>query len=646
MIRQDAVIQYKSALKLGQKYYRNALNRGEHPFPPVLDDILDESMVSGRVRLGLVNVPSELIVGVKSAGRVSALAGNFMPLLGEFSEFATKWLSLCDAHLSDEGIRDPITCFEYMGRFYVQEGNKRTSVLKSYGAPTIPAVVTRIVPKYSEEHDVQVYYEFMHFYQLSGLYRVEFRHRGEYARLQKALGYEAEHIWTEDERRRFSAAYSSFRLAFERVNSDNLDILPSEALLSMLEIFSVEEIKEQSVNELTKSLSSIWADIRLAQENAPIEVSTVPEDQEQSLLTKLFGVGKLEHISIAFIYAFDPVTSAWTKAHDLGREYLEKKLGSRVSTRVYQASDKDYLSAMKQAVEDGAELIFATTPPMMDACRRIAAEHPDVKIFNCALYRHYAGVRTYYSRIYECKFITGAIAGAMSEGNDVGYVANYPIYGVPAGVNAFALGLRMTNPRARVKLSWSCTEGDPLMELVSQGVTVISNRDAANPIYSHWAYEWGTYKLHENGELQPLAAPYWDWGRFYERVVLGIMNGTLSTAASDKAVNYWWGLDSGVVDVQFSDSLPEGVRYMAEMLRRGLRRGDISPFRTRILDQNGILRCDGETELSPEKIMEMDWFCDNVDGTLPTMDELLPHSVDMTRLLGIRYNGIDREREE
>ena len=80
MSRQEAVFQYKDAQKLGQKYYKNALSRGQHPFPTVLDEILDESTLAGRISLGLVNVPSELIVGTKSAGRVSALAGNFMPL--------------------------------------------------------------------------------------------------------------------------------------------------------------------------------------------------------------------------------------------------------------------------------------------------------------------------------------------------------------------------------------------------------------------------------------------------------------------------------------------------------------------------------------------------------------------------------------
>ena len=50
--------------------------------------------------------------------------------------------------------------------------------------------------------------------------------------------------------------------------------------------------------------------------------------------------------------------------------------------------------------------------------------------------------RTYYGRIYEAKFITGAIAGAMAQNNRIGYIASYPIFGVPASINAFALGRR------------------------------------------------------------------------------------------------------------------------------------------------------------------------------------------------------------
>ena len=119
MSRQEAYLQYNQALKLGQKYYKNALSRGVYPYPQVLDELMNENQSAGRVELGLVDIPTELIIGTVSAGRRAAFAGNFMPLLGQDSEFAEKWISLCEAHLGDEGIRDPIRCCEYMGHFFV-----------------------------------------------------------------------------------------------------------------------------------------------------------------------------------------------------------------------------------------------------------------------------------------------------------------------------------------------------------------------------------------------------------------------------------------------------------------------------------------------------------------------------------------------
>ena len=641
MNRQEALLQYKDALKRGQKFYRAAVARGQHPFPAVLDNIIDESNVTGRVSLGIVNVPAELIVGVKSAGRVSALAGNFMPLLEESSEFAQKWISLCAAHLSDEGIRDPIVCFEYMGKFYVQEGNKRASVLKSYGAASVPAIVKRLVPEYSRE--TQVYYEFMAFYDLSGLYTVSFKRPGQYAALQKALGFEPDHKWSEAERRSFSAAQSHFSAAYRKLDGEQKGLSLSEAMLAMLELYSLDEIKKHSVAELHKTLANIWQDIERDSAKPSAELMTEPEKDGSGIITKLLGVGRSDHAHVAFIYAFDPEKSAWTKAHDLGRIYLESHMAGKLTVKCYTVYDRSYLAAMEQAVAEGAELIFATTSPMMDACRRIAASHPNVQVFNCALHRHYANVRMYYSRIHEAKFITGAIAGAMSESDTVGYVANYPIYGVPASINAFALGLRMTRPNARLKLRWSCMPGYPLLDFVKEGISVISNRDSSSPDKPHLAYEWGTYKLMEDGSLQHLAMPLWDWGRFYERIVKNYMNGALTQGSAHRGVSYFWGMDSGVIGLQLSDNLPAGVRAMAEILRRGIVSGEISPFQSRIVDQDGVLRNDGGRRFTAEEVMGMDWFCDNVDGCLPTIAELRPESVELAQILGIRKTEVDNE---
>ena len=645
MSRQEAFEQYSYALKLGQKYYKSAVISGGYPYLQALDEVLDESMVVGRAEIGLVNIPSEQIVGVKSVGRRSALAGNFMPLLDTDSEFATKWIALCEAHLSDEGIRDPIKCCEYMGRFYVQEGNKRVSVLKSYHAPTIPGIVTRIVPEFSDDPAVQIYYEFMDFYRLAGLYQLNFSHSGSFAKLQAALGFAPKHVWTDEERRSFLSGYYYFKSAFDKLNVNKLAVTAADALLVWLQVFSFSDIKNQGPQELQKNLSTVWPDIEIMAQGQPISVSVCPKGQSRKLISKLFSVhpGRL---NAAFIYGFDPARSAWTRAHEHGREYLEKHMADRVDTHVYYANGRNYAEAMEQAVSDGADIIFATTPLMIGACRRIAALHSGLRVMNCSLSLPYTGVRSYYSRIYECKFITGAIAGAMAEQNTIGFVANYPIYGVPAGINAFALGAKLTNPRAKIKLVWSCTKGDPLKELTDQGISVISNKEATNPENEHWAMEWGTYKLQPDGSMLPLAVPCWNWGPFYEKVMLCIMSGEYDSKAPGQAINYWWGMNSGVIDVQLSDSIPDGVRSLAEILKKGITNGTIDPFKCRLVDQNGLVRSDGIRNLTPEEIMFMDWLCDNVEGTIPAFDQLLPSSQEMVRLLGVYRDKIPPETEE
>jgi basic membrane lipoprotein Med (substrate-binding protein (PBP1-ABC) superfamily) len=271
---------------------------------------------------------------------------------------------------------------------------------------------------------------------------------------------------------------------------------------------------------------------------------------------------------------------------------------------------------------------------MGPACRKEAALHKNVRILNCALFQPYTGVRMYYTRTYESKFITGAIAGAMADENEIGYVASYPIFGTPASVNAFALGAKMTNPRARIKLRWSCLPGDPVQRLLEEGVTVISNREAHASGLAKGSFELGTF-MRSGADLVPLAMPCWNWGRMYEKIIQSIFSGAWNEISASKAINYWWGMASGVIDVQWSDQLPSGVQGLGEILKSGITRGTVAPFRMRITDQNGILRNDGSNDLTPEEILTMDWFCDNVEGQIPEFDQLRPVSRETVRALGL-----------
>ena len=646
----EASAQYAQALKVGQKTYKECVLEGRYPYLQILDEILTDSMVAGRVDMGVIDIPSEQIVGTKSVGRRTAFAADFMPLLGQDTEFAAKWIELCAAHLSDEGIRDPVRCFEYMGRFYVQEGNKRVSVLKSFGSPSIPGYVTRVIPIYSEDEAVQVYYEFMDFYRLSGQYQVYFSHRGGFAKLQAAMGHDPDHVWTEEERRRFQSGWHYFKTAFEKLDGGSLGVTVADALLVWLEFYPIGTLKELTQKAMNQSLAAIWDDVRARAQTEPIEVSVDDEEDiapAKGLLGRIFGTRlTANHLNVAFVNQQDPEHSAWIAAHDQGRRTMEKALADKVSVSVYNLEPgEDVDAVMDKAAADGAEVIFATTPPLISACRKLAARRPELKVLNCSVAMPYPGVRTYYSRVYEGKFVTGAIAGAMTKCDRVGYVASSPIYGVPASINAFALGAKLTNPDVRISLAWSCVSEDPIAELKNCGVDVISNRDVPMPDMPQG--DWGLSLVRPDGSLRALASPYWDWGNFYIRLISSILHGgwdALSYKGSGKAVNYWWGMASGAVGLKLADDLPDGVRSLANILTRGLIDGVMTVFHRRYRSQDGSVVSDGNRWLSPEDVLLMDWLLDCVDGSIPGYDELLPMARPIVRLQGVYRDSIPPEK--
>ena len=156
---------YTKACRLGRKAYQRNLMKGVYPYLQALDETISHVDIISEVDLGLQQIPAELIAGTRNVGRRGAFAPNYMPLLDVQSEFASKWIELCKSHL-EEGIHTPVTACEFMGRFYIMEGNKRVSVLKYFGSPTIPGIVTRLVPRKTLDEDNQIYYEYMNFHRL------------------------------------------------------------------------------------------------------------------------------------------------------------------------------------------------------------------------------------------------------------------------------------------------------------------------------------------------------------------------------------------------------------------------------------------------------------------------------------------------
>ena len=254
--------EYEKAYRLGKKEYQHRMMNGQQPTLKVLDEILPSRGSFKEVSLGLVQIPLKQIVGTKTGGRSNAFAANFMPILRADTEFADKWAYLSTAH-EQEGIRDPIKAYEYMNQFYVEEGNKRVSVLKYYGAVSVPGTVTRIIPKKTDEKENKIYYEFLDFYEAARINYIWFSKVGSFKKLQKAVGKKPGEAWDEEERLNFSSIYSRFELEYDAKGGERLPITAGDAFLALLSVYDYQELQDMTTSDLRKLIGKTWEEFTL-----------------------------------------------------------------------------------------------------------------------------------------------------------------------------------------------------------------------------------------------------------------------------------------------------------------------------------------------------------------------------------------------
>ena len=622
-----SVFHYKDAQKLAQKEFRSCTSKGQYPYLLALEDFVPVERINRGTDLGAVQIPMEFIVG----GRAKVFARNFMPLAEEGSEFADKWIRLSEAHL-EEGIRDPVKVYEYLNRFYVQEGNKRVSVLKYFGAASVYANVIRILPERNGSEEIERYYEFVDFYAYSKVNFLEFSKPGSYAFLQRLLGKAPGEVWTDEDRNNLSTAYYYFRQAYEARGGRKLTSTVGDAMLAYMKVYGYQSLRGKSETEIKKLVAKIWEEIALQHEQPAIDVKLQPaEEKDEGLLTKVLPkIDAKKTMKVAFVHDKTPELSGWTYSHELGRKHLDGVFHGELETKAYfNAMEDDPLAVIETAVADGNTVVFTTSPRLLPASLRAAVDHPEVTILNCSLNKSHRYIRTYYARMYEAKFVAGAIAGALAGNSDVGYICDYPIFGQLAGINAFALGAQMTAPAARVYLEWSAVGGIKAASerLTGRGIRLISSQDLAREgdrgKEARDRSPFGLSLVGEDGQVT-LAMSVWRWDVYYEAVLRRIRSKTFQAEyqESSKALNYYWGMSAGVVDLKYSDKLPDSVRKLADLLKDGICAGTCNPFRGPLYDQNGRQRASKGDALTPEQVINMAWLNENIVGALPAYDEL------------------------
>lgn len=634
-----AIEDYSIAKRMAQKAARSAVSNGSYPYLPALDEFVPRDEICGEQPLGIVDIPLDMVAGTKTSARKNSFANNFMPLLDEDTEFAVKWSNLYEAQMN-EGIRDPILAYEYMTRYYVQEGNKRVSVLKYVKAASITANVIRLLPKKTDDLENRIYYEYMDFYEASKICMIDFSTEGAYEELCSFYEKAWKQPWEEDERQQLRSDFSRFEQLFSEKGGEHLKVTAGDAFLVYLRVYGRKELPFRSNDDLKNEIDRIWREFMTQVQDQSVKLLLEPTEQPSVPLIKrisfLNGTSN-RTLKVGFIYGKTPKTSAWTYAHELGRLYLEEVFGDQIQTKSYYHAEYQFspMDVLEQAISDGNQIIFTTIPYLSAASLKAAVAHPEVKILNCSTNSTYNSIRTYYCRMYETKFLLGLIAGSLAGEERIGYIADYPIFSTISNINAFALGAKMVNTRVKIQLTWSSLKGDVQpVERLDAGIRYISDKDFIVP--EHPSRRFGLYER-DGEKLTSIATTVCHWGKFYEQIIQGIRNDTWKTdtnANKNRAINYWWGMSAGVTELICSGKLPAETRRLVSLMTELIKKGQFKPFDTELIDNEGTLRQENGAHMSHKEIVKMDWLLDNVEGKVPSFSELKDEALPLVLLQG------------
>ncbi|RVU97444.1 BMP family ABC transporter substrate-binding protein [Coriobacteriales bacterium OH1046] len=638
---------YDSARKAGRRQMKEALSRGESPFLPSLDGIIPDHASTEGMAVGTIDIPLPLVVGTRTRSRSSMFSCGFLPIADPGSEFAVKWSALYDAQVS-EGIRDPIVAYEYLQRFYVAEGNKRVSVLRWLDNPTITARVARVMPRDADETEAESYREFLEFYRVAPIYGFFFSAPGSFARMARLLGRDLENPWPPDEAKRLGTAYRLFERSFEDNGGDALPSTAADAFLIYLQDYATSDPLRASASTMDERVRRIWDEFVAASPDKPIDYVEHPPDGKPRIIPAIRSlVLPAKPLRVAFIYDRSPQTSGWVALHERGRIDLEKRLVGQVETIAFPSCSTGgaFDGAVEAAIADGSALIVTSSPRQFEQTVRAAVAHPDRSFINCSINLTSSAVRTFYARMYEIKFVMGALAASLAKNHRIGYLAFSPIYGSISEVNAFALGAALVDPYATVHLRWLSASGESWeRELLDAGVSVIAGRDHPDPTDPDTPH--GLYRIGEDGSVESLAIPVWDWGRYYELIVRSIKNDTWQkdgTGRRERALNYWWGMSSGVVRLDLGQDLAAGQQRLAGLLAKSIVDRRLHPFEGAIFDQRGTrINPEGSPRPSNEQIASMRWLNGNIVGRLPKSWELSRDGRDDVEVSGV----ISRQTDE
>jgi basic membrane protein A len=329
---------------------------------------------------------------------------------------------------------------------------------------------------------------------------------------------------------------------------------------------------------------------------------------------------------VAWIYVGSHTDGGWSEAHDNGRLYVQKALGSKVQTTYKEniAVGAQLAQTVQSLVSQGYKMIFGTSYGYFD--KAFAAKYPDVLFEQATGTDTSKNLSEYFGAAEDTIFLSGMAAGAASKTGKIGYVAAYPLPEVLRHANAFTLGARYTHPGATVRVvftqSWydAGREKKAAQSLVAAGVDVLGqNVDTPSTGQEAQAagLPWIGYDL-DSQKFAPkawLTASVYNWGPYYLKRVKAAMAGTW------KPGFYYGSIKDGFTKLApYGPKVTAATKAKIAQVQQKIESGKFYEFTGPLYDQSGKLRVKKGVKMQvltggANSLYGMNWFVQGVIGS-------------------------------
>jgi basic membrane protein A len=356
-------------------------------------------------------------------------------------------------------------------------------------------------------------------------------------------------------------------------------------------------------------------------------------------------------LKAGFVYVGDVGDFGWTNAHDAGRKYAEKKLPWLETIYIESVPEADASRIIDRLVQqEKCDVVFTTSFGYMDDTIKAGQKYPNTHFMHCSGFKQIKNVGTYFADLYQMYYLNGLMAGALTRTDKVGYVGAFPISEVVRHIDAYALGVKVTNPRAKVHVKWIYAWVGPekakeaAQALVAEGCDALAftedtpavievgqeHAEKGKQIYTFSHYS----PMQSYGVDSAVSGQLVNWGIMYEKILSDLHNGTWTND------DLWWLAAENAAQLGASFNEPINPKFVDALKAVSVDTPDLGnlsvydlimkryaqmkqgtsvfdPFEGPIYDNTGKEQIKKGARASKGDLLSIMYYVDNVVGSIP-----------------------------